>query len=314
MTTQIDGLPPLHPELWRGWVPADNRVATDPCILRGGFLQSWQNTNSTMLQPPLDHHLVVLHQGGAKRVRRDGAGGRRVIDVEMRSVTTAEAGSAYRWRTEGPIAFSHFYIRPDYFAAFVGDVFDREPASVSFAETIGRPDPHAANLFELLLNGRDNPDWALSAGFYVDALLVRLATTSTWIGEFPQYRRLKLAPHVVARVRDFIRSTLGQRITLEDLAAIAGYSRFHFVRAFKYSTGVPPYGYVLRERIAVARDLLDHSTLPIAEIAQRCGFSTHTHFSTRFREIVGLTPADYRRRSTGGSISDGPVKNPGRAG
>ena len=294
----------LNPELWRGWVAAADAVATDPGALRGGFLQSWQNTSTTMLQPPLDHHLVVLHEGGPKRVRRDGGGGRRIADVELRSIPTAEAGSAYRWRTEGPIAFTHLYICPNYFGALVGETFDRDPASVSFAETLGRADPHAANLFGLLLNGRDDPDWALTADFYVDALLVRLATTSTWNGEFRQYRRLTLAPHVVARVLEFIRSNIGQRITLEDLAAVAGYSRFHFVRAFKDSTGVPPYAYVLRERIAAARDLLDHSALPIAEVAQRCGFSTHTHFSTRFREAIGLTPADYRRRAGGGGGSD----------
>ncbi|MBX9860331.1 MAG: helix-turn-helix transcriptional regulator, partial [Sphingomonas sp.] len=101
-----------------------------------------------------------------------------------------------------------------------------------------------------------------------------------------------------------VRSNISQRITLEDLAAVAGYSRFHFVRAFKDSTGVPPYAYVLRERVAAARGLLDHSALPIAEIAQRCGFSTHTHFSTRFREAIGLTPADYRRRAGGGDNID----------
>lgn len=299
MTARLDGSHLLHPELWRGWAMASRGSATDPAVLRGALLQSWQNTSPIMVQPPLDHHLVVLHQGGAKRVRRDGAGGRRIAEVDDLSVTTAEAGSAYRWLTEGPIAFSHLYVGPGYFARLVGETFDRDPASVSFAETLGRPDRHVANLFDLLLNSRNDPDWALSANYYVDALLVRLATTSTWNGEFRQYRRLTLAPHVVTRVRDFIHGNIGRRITLEDLAGVAGYSRFHFVRAFKQSTGVPPYAFVLRERVAAARELLDHSALPIAEIAQRCGFSTHTHFSTRFREAFGLTPAEYRRRSTG---------------
>ncbi|MBY0393658.1 MAG: hypothetical protein K2Q27_10375, partial [Novosphingobium sp.] len=84
-----------------------------------------------MVQPPLDHHLIVLHQGGAKRVLRNGEGGRRITDVEDRSITTIEAGSAYRWRTEGPIAFSHFYVCPDYFGSLVGEMFDRDPGSVS---------------------------------------------------------------------------------------------------------------------------------------------------------------------------------------
>lgn len=302
----------LQPELWRGWVASDGVTSSIPRSLRTGLLQSWENTNPVMFQPPLDHHLVVLHRGGAKRVWRDGAGGRRVADVADRSITTAEAGSAYRWRTEGPIAFSHLYVRPDHFATLVGEAFDRDPASVSFAETLGRPDVHAANLFDLLLSGGDDADSGEAVDYYVDALLMRLATTSTWGGEFRQYRRLTLAPHVVARVRDYIRANIGDRIALDDLAAVAGYSRFHFVRAFKRSTGVPPYGYLLGERIAVARDLLDNTTLPIRDIALRCGFSTHTHFSTRFREAIGLTPADYRRRSTGGGNGDG-ARSPGPA-
>lgn len=300
MTTQTNGFSRLHPELWRGWVAADGFIATDLRVLRAGMVQSWRDTSPTMRQPPLDHHLVVVHQGGPKRVWRDGGGGRRVVDVEDRSITTTESGSAYRWRTEGPIAFSHLYVRPDYFAALVGEAFDRDPASVSFAETIGRPDLHAANLFDLILSDCDDPDWACSADYYVDALLIRLASKSTWGGEFRQYRRMTLAPHVVARVRDFIQSNIGQRIALEDLASVAGYSRFHFVRAFKHSTGVTPYGYVLRERVAAACELLDQTALPIAEVAQRCGFSTHTHFSTRFCEAVGQTPADYRRRRVSG--------------
>ncbi len=312
MALRIDERSLLNPEFWRGWAPMDGGTATGPCTLRAGFLRSWQNTNSTMLQPPLDHHIVVLHQGGAKRVRRDGGGGRRVAEAEDCSITTAEAGSAYHWRTEGPIAFSHLYVRPDYFATLVGEAFDRDPASVSFAETIGRLDRHAATLFDLLLNGQTDPDWSFSADYYGDALLIRLATTLTGAAEPRQYHRLALAPHIVARVRDFIRSNIHQHITLEDLAAVSGYSRFHFVRAFRQSTGVPPYGYVLRERIAVARALLEHSVLPIADIARRCGFSTHTHFSTRFRDAIGMTPAEYRRCSVGGSGGDA-AKSPARA-
>lgn len=296
---QHERLAAIHPELWRGWVSRSGIDVGEPRALKAGFVQSWQNTSRVMRQPPLDHHLVVLHEGGGKRVQRDGGGGRRTADVAERSITTAEAGSAYRWRTEGPIAFSHFYIKPSYFSALVADTFDRDPASVSFAETIGRPDPYGASLFEMLMAGRNDPDWHLSADFYADALLVRLAQTSHWGGEFRQYRRLTLAPHIIARVHDFVLDNLDTRITLDDLAAIGGYSRYHFVRAFKESTGVPPYHYVLQARIALARDLLQHGRMPIADIARRCGFTTHAHFSIRFRQAIGVTPAEFRRRTGG---------------
>lgn len=100
-----------------------------------------------MLQPPLDHHLIVLHEGGAKRVSREGAGGRKTAEVSARSITTIEVGSSYRWTTEGPVGFSHYYVAPDYFANLVATTFDRDPSKVSFAETIGRADPYSANIF-----------------------------------------------------------------------------------------------------------------------------------------------------------------------
>lgn len=295
----LDRKSPVDPRQWRDWAATPAANDTLPRTLAGGFLQSFTDTDAAMHQPALDHHLVVLHQRGAKRVQRDGPGGRRIEDVTVNSTTTVEAGSVYRWRTDGPIGFAHLYVKPDYFAALVAETYGRSPSSVSFAETIGRPDPHIANLFALLLDTRDETDRALSSDCYLDALLVRLAATSDWGGEFPQYRRLMLSPHTVRRVRDHVRSHLNTRITLADLAEVAGYSRFHFVRAFKESTGVPPYAYVIRERIAVAQDLMRSSNMPIADIAKLCGFATHAHFSTQFRSITGTTPAEYRRRFWG---------------
>lgn len=295
----LDRKAPVDPREWRDWAATPAANDTVPRALAGGFLQSFADTDAAMHQPALDHHLVVLHQRGAKRVQRDGPGGRRIEEVTVNSTTTVEAGSVYRWRTDGPIGFAHLYVKPDYFAALVGETYGRSPSSVSFAETIGRPDPHVANQFALLLDTRNETDWALASDCYLDALLVRLAATSDWGGEFPQYRRLMLSPHTVRRVRDHVRSHLNSRITLADLAEVAGYSRFHFVRAFKESTGVPPYAYVIRERITVVQDLMRSSDMPIADIAKLCGFATHAHFSTQFRSITGTTPAEYRRRFWG---------------
>lgn len=285
------------PQLWRSWAQSmADQPAAPPMILPGGFLQSWSGTDAVMQQPALDHHMVVLHEIGPKRIQRDGAGGRRVVEARRESITTVEAGSVYHWQTDGPIGFTHLYVDPQYFAKLVGEAYDRDPGSVSFAETIGRPDPEAAALFGRLIALRGNRDEALAAHSHFDALLARLAATSTWDGEFCQYRRLSLAPHVVRRVRAYIRDHIDQPITLEQLAAVAGYSRYHFVRAFKDATGMPPYAYVVQERIGLARELLRHKSTAIADVARQTGFTTHAHFSTRFRQVVGLSPAEYRQR------------------
>ncbi len=135
----------------------------------------------------------------------------------------------------------------------------------------------------------------LAADHYLDALLVRLAATNNY-GEVPSADRLTLAPSTVKRVRDYILAHLAEPISLDDLAGVAGYSRYHFVRAFRESTGHPPYGYVITQRIVHAQQMLLASNDSVASIAHDCGFATHAQFSKKFREIVGTSPAAFRRR------------------
>jgi AraC family transcriptional regulator len=103
-------------------------------------------------------------------------------------------------------------------------------------------------------------------------------------------RRLKL-------VRDYIEDNLGQPIELRSLATIAGVSARHFERAFRQSMGMPPYAYVLRRRVDSGRDLLvARPELPIEHIAARLGFSSSSHFSSAFRQRIGCSPTEFRKR------------------
>lgn len=284
----------ISPEGWRHWVPR-SLPAPKTYKLDRAQMQRWSHTHPVMEQPPLDHHLIVLHEGGPKRVVRSGPfGSVRSVDVELHATSTVESGSAYRWQTEGPIAFTHIYVSPERFTELVERVFDRT-GRVGFAETIGREDPFVTQIIQHMIACRNDADWPLVGEYYLDALLVRLASISS-SGEFPLPPRIALTPRTVSRVRDYMRANLHARISLDDLAEVAGYSRYHFVRAFKHSTGLPPYTYLLSERIASAKQLLRTTDLPIAEIAALVGFATHAQFSSRFREITGATPASFRRR------------------
>jgi AraC family transcriptional regulator len=83
-------------------------------------------------------------------------------------------------------------------------------------------------------------------------------------------------------------------ISLDDLAAEAGYSRFHFAHAFSEAMGLPPHRYLTLRRIERAKDLLRDTDLPLAEIALMVGFSSQSHFTHRFRTVVGETPRGFR--------------------
>jgi len=92
----------------------------------------------------------------------------------------------------------------------------------------------------------------------------------------------------------YIQTHLGDKVNLRQLAEMAEMSPFHFGHLFKQSTGVSPYQFVVRQRIAKAKDLLVDSKLPLAHIGYTLGFASQTHFTTTFRKFEGTTPLAYR--------------------
>ena len=96
------------------------------------------------------------------------------------------------------------------------------------------------------------------------------------------------------RVTEYIQQNLDKDLTLTELAAVVYMSPYHFARLFKYSTGVPPHRFVVRQRIAHARASLATPELSIAQISLRVGFRTPSHFATVFRRVLGITPGAYR--------------------
>ena len=93
----------------------------------------------------------------------------------------------------------------------------------------------------------------------------------------------------------YVDAHLDQPLTLAHLAAQAALSEFHFARMFRASVGEAPHQYVMRRRMDEALTLLRHTTLPLTEIALRCGFHSSSHFSNRFRQQHGVTPSAWRQ-------------------
>lgn len=92
----------------------------------------------------------------------------------------------------------------------------------------------------------------------------------------------------------YIEAHLEQNIGLGNLATVAGLSQCHFSRMFKQSLGMPPYRYVLLQRIERAKYWLRKSDRPINEVALQCGFADQSHLTKHFRKSVGMTPRAFR--------------------
>jgi transcriptional regulator GlxA family with amidase domain len=105
----------------------------------------------------------------------------------------------------------------------------------------------------------------------------------------PQVERLRSA-------KDLIDRTFWEPLDVRRLAAHAGYSRFHFIRAFRAAYGETPARYVARRRMEHARDLLPLANLTVREVAELVGFTSLAAFSRRFKAHAGVAPSEYRRR------------------
>ncbi|HWK95359.1 MAG TPA: AraC family transcriptional regulator [Pseudolabrys sp.] len=101
----------------------------------------------------------------------------------------------------------------------------------------------------------------------------------------------------LARVLDCIEENLGSDLTLESLAEVACLSRYHFARAFRDATGVPPHRFISARRLDHAKQLLGGTSLSLAEVAFACCFSSQASFTRAFHKRVGMAPGEYRKRA-----------------
>jgi len=169
---------------------------------------------------------------------------------------------------------------------------------VELAEELGRSDP----LIEQIVLGLDGVlrGWEPTARTYVDHLSVLLAAQ---LARYHSVRpacglpagRPGLTVRQLAAAREVMEARLAEPIPLADLAAAVSLSVSQFSRQFKASTGETPHRFLMRLRAEMACRLLRSTTMPIPEVATRCGFSHQEHLTRVLRARSGITPAAVRR-------------------
>jgi len=112
-------------------------------------------------------------------------------------------------------------------------------------------------------------------------------TTHEYKGGLPGFRLRKVTDLMVTHLED--------DFSLIRLAREADMSEFHFSRAFKRTTGLPPSQYFINLRLEKARRLLRETKRSVIEIALDVGYTSPSHFAQVFRREVGISPSEYRR-------------------
>jgi AraC family transcriptional regulator len=171
---------------------------------------------------------------------------------------------------------------------------------VELAEELGVADP----LLEQLVLALDSVlrQWEPSARTYVEQVggllsgqLARRHGTRRPAAGPAERRAAGLGERQLARVRELLEARLGEPVPLADMAGAAGLSVSHFSRQFKARVGQAPHQYLLRLRLDAACRLLRTGTMPIAAVADRCGFSHQEHLTRVMRRHLQTTPAAVRR-------------------
>jgi AraC family transcriptional regulator len=106
--------------------------------------------------------------------------------------------------------------------------------------------------------------------------------------------RVGLVDRRIRRAVELMHAHLDRDLPLEEIAAAAYLSPFHFARLFKKLTGSSPHAYLATLRNARAQTLLAETDLSITEVSARVGYSSSSHFTKAFRQTTGLTPRAFR--------------------
>ena len=104
------------------------------------------------------------------------------------------------------------------------------------------------------------------------------------------------AQNKLERVRNYIDCHLSERITLDDVADYAGMNRTYFCLFFKKHMGMPLMDYINGIKVETACRMLKTESLPISDISDRCGFKTVTYFNRVFKNTLGISPTEYRKK------------------
>ncbi|MDQ3576244.1 MAG: AraC family transcriptional regulator, partial [Actinomycetota bacterium] len=241
---------------------------------------------------PARTHLVILHLDGPVTVTRGRGRSRRSRAIAAGGLFLHPAGRELDVALGGRLETVHAYLSE----AVVQEASGCD-GPVELAQELGSADP----LVEQLMLALDEVvrQWEPTARTYIDHLTGTLAAHLAYHHNVARPapdlgHRSGLSPRQWDAVRELMDARLAEPLPLTDLAAAATLSVSQFTRQFKLSTGETPHRYLIRLRLEHACRLLRTRSLPIAQIAARCGFSHQEHLTRVMRARLNTTPAAVR--------------------
>lgn len=245
---------------------------------------------------------LIVMVGGQALVKRSGEGIDEQCFARAGTGWTGPVGFVEKAELSDPIDCVHLCLPSGLIHRSAEQDFDVEPSKVELA--------FAGGFHDLFINEAARALWGLSEQpshptdrLFVDGLTAALVahvikryTVDRWK---PKRMPRALDPQRLKGVIDYIDANLFEPLALDQLAAEACLSPFHFSRLFKEATGSSPQRYVTERRVEAAKIALAAQHSSLMEIAVQHGFGSLDNFIRVFRKSTGDTPARYRRQALG---------------
>ena len=234
-----------------------------------------------------ESHCLFKYTLGGEGCFRDAAGEHRVPAGSGFLCEVCDPETAYYYPPGAHAPWDFFYV-----------CFDGPTATAMVHELTARCGPvfplaRESEIIEQLFA------WRHLAGLTVHippaegaALVMELLTTLLAVHDSGQ---LDAGNQMVLRAQEIVRKRLQQELNATQLAELLGISREHLTRLFHAQLGQTPYRYILGEKIRLACRLLKDTDLSIKEICYRTGCASPALFTRRFKELLQLTPSEFRR-------------------
>jgi AraC family transcriptional regulator len=270
----------------------------------------WTEVQALIVECQLAHlhhhssrlHIVAFLLSGTTQVEWQRGGRFTRYLSEPGSLTIIPARNDHFFRTDRRVRALVWMIDPDWLQ--------------SIAKQEWKPGWPPVEILEAF-NSRDAEFWTLGqrlaaqmlapipgSRLYAEALNTQLALHLLWnYSSLPRQHEAgteRLSDPRLRRVIEYIHCSVGNEISLGELAELADLSPNYFISAFKQATGKTPHRYLTEQRVAKACELLHNPHRSIVDVALAVGFATQSHLTTVFRRFMRTTPAAYRENILGG--------------
>jgi AraC family transcriptional regulator len=265
----------------------------------GGGIARWQHGALHDVVQPMADHVVMTYidtlQPLERRTGRSTATGVARPGV----VTIIPAGTSARWDIGGAVDVIQLYLPHATIERVAAEADSGAPAALQ--ERTGHPDPITSRL--LITAAEAIEGHTILDAMFRQQLMGLLATrllAAHAVGNPPTLSPVSggLPPRILRRALERLRSENDADVSLAALAADAGLSRFHFCRAFKESTGMPPHTWLRQYRLEQAKAMLRDPSLSIIAVAVALGYASQTAFAAAFKKLTGVSPSEFRRLAT----------------